>query len=195
MMTNNGRTFYHTVDYPHCELYKIDLEDVIKYVMEKLPTMKYRKDVVLIMENDNDNPIILKQKKMEKKYRVTMTESQLRLMSDAVEDWHRFLAGQCEMYNATSYIEDANDMHECRRTLDLQVRPYVVHRGSGYNWSGMGCPNKHQRKAIAMSYMIYREVLHYLTTHNGKDMSWNTYNSETLTCEEQGPMITIEEVK
>ncbi len=135
---------------------------------------------------------------MEKKYRVTMTESQLRLMSQAVEDWHRFLCGQCEMSNATSYIEDANDMHECQRILNEQIRPFVVpklkYRGSSYDWSGIGCPNKHQRKAIAMSYMLYREVLHYLTTHNGKDMSWNTYNSQTLTCEEQGPMITIEEV-
>ena len=40
----------------------------------------------------------------EKKYKVTMTESQLRLMAAAVEDWHRFLCGQCEMDNATSSI-------------------------------------------------------------------------------------------
>jgi hypothetical protein len=27
-----------------------------------------------------------------------------------------------------------------------------------------------------------------------KKMDWNVYNGETLTCPEQGPMITIEEV-
>lgn len=131
----------------------------------------------------------------EKLYRITMTESQLRLMANAVEDWHRFLAGQCEMANATSFIKD---MHEARKNLDIFVRPYIVselkHNGASYGWSGGNCPNDYQRKAIAMSYMIYRETIHYLTTHNGKDMSWNCYNSETLTCEDQGPLIKIEEV-
>ena len=131
----------------------------------------------------------------EKRYRITMTESQLRMMADAVEDWHRFLAGQCEMANATSFIED---IHEARKNLNDFVRPYIVpelkYNGASYGWNGGNCPNKYQRKAIAMSYMIYREVIHYLTTHNGKDMSWNCYNSDTLTCEEQGPLIKIEEV-
>ncbi len=60
VMANNGRTFYHTIEYPHCELYRIDVEDVIKYVIQKLPTVKYRKDVILVMDNDSENPIILK---------------------------------------------------------------------------------------------------------------------------------------
>lgn len=133
---------------------------------------------------------------MEKKYRITMTESQLRLMINAIEDWHRFLSGQCGMDNATSYIKDT---HTARENLDIYVRPYIVpelkYRGSAYSWSGGQCPNEHQRKAIAMSYLLYREPLHYLTTHSDKDMSWNVYNGETLTCEEQGEMIKIEEVK
>ncbi len=135
----------------------------------------------------------------EKKYRVTMTESQLRLMASAVEDWHRFLAGQCELNNATCFITPAEKMHECRKILDRDVRPFIVpelkHSGSSYCWDGRSCPNKFQRKAIAMSYMIYREVIHFLTTHNGKDMSWSVYSSPTLTCEEQGDLITIEEVR
>ncbi len=133
---------------------------------------------------------------MEKKYRITMTESQLRLMIDAIEDWHRFLSGQCGMDNATSYIKDT---HTARENLDTYVRPYIVpelkYRGAAYGWSGGQCPNEHQRKAIAMSYLLYREPLHYLTTHSDKNMSWNVYNGETLTCEEQGEMIKIEEVK
>lgn len=134
--------------------------------------------------------------KKEKIYRLTMTESQLRLMCDAVEDWNRFLAGQCEMSNATSYIED---MHDAREALDKYVRPYIVpelkYRGSSYGWSGGQCPNEHQRKAIAMSYMLYREPIHFLTVNAENKMEWNVYNSETLTCPEQGPLIKIEEVK
>lgn len=131
----------------------------------------------------------------EKKYRITMTESQLRLMMEAVEDWHRFLAGQCDMDNATAYIEDC---HEARKNLDTFVRPYIVpelkHRGSSYSWDGGQCPREHQRRAIAMSYMLWREPMHYFTIHNCKEMPWSCYNSETLTCPEQGPLIKIEEV-
>lgn len=133
---------------------------------------------------------------MKKKYSITMTESQLRLMINALEDWHRFLCGQCEMSNATSYIMDT---HTARENLDKYVRPYIVpelkYRGSSYGWDGRNCPLGGQRKAIAMSYLLYREPLHYLTTHSDEDMSWNVYNGETLTCEEQGEMIKIEEVK
>ena len=136
-------------------------------------------------------------KNKEKLYKVTMTESQLKLMADAVEDWHRFLAGQCELQHATQLVED---MHEAQRTLNTFVRPYIVpklkHYGASYGWSGGNCPNEHQRKAIAMSYGIYREVLHYFATHAEKPQEWNVYNSETLTCPEQGGrLITIEEVE
>lgn len=131
-----------------------------------------------------------------KKYRITLTEEQLRLMCDAVEDWHRFLAGQCEMSNATSYIENT---HAAREALHTHVRPYIVpelpHPNSSYGWSGGSCPNEHQRKAIAMSYMLYREPVHFLTVNAEQKMDWNVYNSETLTCPEQGPLIKIEEVE
>lgn len=131
----------------------------------------------------------------EKRYRITMTESQLRLAIKAIEDWHRFLAGQCDMSNALLFVEDHRAACE---NLETYVRPYIVpelkSRGSSYSWNGGDCPNEPQRKAIAMSYMLFREPLHYLTTHNGKDMSWSAYNSGTLRCPEQGDMITIEEI-
>ena len=118
------------------------------------------------------------------------------MMCEAVEDWHRFLCGQCEMSNATSYVEDC---HEAREALQTAVRPYIVpelpYVGSSYGWSGGRCPLEHQRRAIAMSYLLYREPVHFLTVNAEQKMDWNVYNSETLTCPEQGPMITIEEVK
>lgn len=137
---------------------------------------------------------------MEKKYRITLTETQLRLMIDAVEDWHRFLAGDCRMDNATSYIEDASDMHLCRRLINEAAHQFIVPEykyslDSRHKWSGITCHRENQRKAIAMSYMLYREPLHFLTINSDKYMSWNTYNSETLTCPEQGELIKIEEVK
>ena len=128
----------------------------------------------------------------EKEYTITLTESQMRLMADAIEDWSRFLSGQCEMWHAISLLENYK---ETKENLETFVRPYVVpelkDRGASWSWNGGGCPNEHQRKAIAMSYMLYREIIHYLTVHQEKDMSWNCYNSPTLTCPEQGPLIRI----
>ena len=132
----------------------------------------------------------------EKEYAITVTESQLRLIANSIEDWHRFLAGQCDMNNAISLLENYK---EAKDNLETFVRPYIVPElkdtGASWSWSGGNCPNEHQRKAIAMSYMIYREIIHHLTIHNGKDMSWSCYSSPTLTCPEQGPLIRIKEVK
>ena len=36
-----------------------------------------------------------------KKYRITLTEEQLRLIADCVEDCHRFACGQTELWNTT----------------------------------------------------------------------------------------------
>lgn len=130
-----------------------------------------------------------------KKYTITCTEEQLRLIAAAVEDWHRFLSGQCELSHATSYIKDAHAMHDCQDALQEHVRPYVVpellHPFSSYGWSGGNCPNKHQRKAIAQSYGIYRQILHFFAVNRGYN---NVYTSETLTCIDSVPLIQIEEI-
>jgi len=133
-----------------------------------------------------------------KKYRITCNEEQLRLIANSIEDWSRFISGQCELDNATHMVEPVENMHEVRDILDKQVRPLIVpdlpYPGSSYGWSGGDCPNDHQRKAIAMSYGIYREIRHFLAMQHPED-SWNVYLSETLRCPDQGPLIKIEEIE
>lgn len=132
-----------------------------------------------------------------KQYTITCNEEQLRLIESAVEDWGRFLSGQCELHNATSMIRPSDAYRECVDILEKQVRPLVVpeliYPGSSYSWDGGDCPNEHQRKAIAMSYGIYRQILHFFAKQRD-DGSWNAYTSPTLTCEEQGPLIQIEQI-
>lgn len=131
----------------------------------------------------------------DKLYTITCTEEQLRFISYAVEDWHRFLAGQCEMDYATSYIEPTDAMHECREILRKQIHPLVtplLSLNSSYGWDGSTCPNKAQKKAIAMSYGIYREIKHYFATQNPN--GWDVYQSETLTCPDTGTLIKIKEL-
>ena len=45
-----------------------------------------------------------------KKYRVTLNERQLRLISRCVEDCSRFMGGQTEMWNTTSLLANCNEI-------------------------------------------------------------------------------------
>lgn len=136
-----------------------------------------------------------KMSKKEKKYRLTVGESQLRMIAACVEDCSRFMSGQTELYNCTSMLDDMHETHEALK----EAYPYVVPelrrkygRGAYYPWNGGGCPNEHQRKFIAASYYLYREIKHFDAVRRGVD---NVYSSSTLRCEESGMPIEIEEVK
>ncbi len=132
-----------------------------------------------------------------KKYTITCTEEQLRLIANAVEDYSLFIAGDCRMFHATSLVKPSEAVCEVRNILDRMVKPLItpdLHFGSTYDWAGCHCPDEAQRKAIAMSYGIYRQILHHFALQHPEN-TWNTYLSPTLTCPEQGGLIQIEERK
>ena len=118
----------------------------------------------------------------------------MRLIAEGMEDYHRFLAGECRMFNAVALAKpkiDSQSANEFERLAHKVMTP-ELQQGASYKWSGGSCPNEHQRKAIAMSYMIYREILHTFAMQRPKEV-WNTLQDPTLTCEEQGPLIKIKE--
>lgn len=123
----------------------------------------------------------------EKKYIVELTETQLRIIANCVEDCHRFMCGETDLCNMTSMLESHNEIKEKLEDLKPLVTPELS-PNAFYKWSGCGCPNKHQRKFIAQTYTIYREILHFFAVEKGNT---NTYTSETLTCEEGGSPIKI----
>ena len=55
VMVQGGVKFYCTLAYPFNPLFKLDFEDVAKFVYEKRPTLKYRQDVVILIDNIKDN--------------------------------------------------------------------------------------------------------------------------------------------
>ena len=61
-----------------------------------------------------------------------------------------------------------------------------------YKWSGGNCSNEWQRKFIAESYYLYREIRHFDAVNRGVD---NVYRSPTLTCADSGMPIVIEELE
>lgn len=127
---------------------------------------------------------------MEKKYLLEVTESQLRTIADCVEDCHRFAAGQMELTNTISRCAVGDNYHELTEKLQ-ELQPYITPElplGSSYNWAGKTCTNDYQRKFIAQTYPIYREILHYFAIERNLQ---NTYSSETLQCDEGGEIVKI----
>lgn len=124
-----------------------------------------------------------------------MTEPQLRLIAQCVEDCSRFASGQTEMGNTIGYLHNSSSIRDVLRTVKPIVTPGLEPNAS-YGWNGGSCPRKLQRGFIAKTYYLYREILHCLTVERNKeeDMSWNVYMSETLRCADSGEPIKLEVV-
>lgn len=128
----------------------------------------------------------------EKKWRIELTEHQLRLIANCVEDCHRFIAGQTELYNSTACLR-----HYMELTYGLdKLKPFVTHkigRGASYGWNGGSCPNGRQRKFIAETYYLYRKIRERIWIENSP--LGNKYLSETLRCKESGEPIKVERIE
>ena len=122
-------------------------------------------------------------------YTITLNEEQLMLVSSCIEDIHRFLCGDTDLSNTVSVL-DVKDRNVLQKRLE-QLKPLVTPRlllYQEYDWAGNGCPNEAQRRMIAQTYYLYREMLHKYTLANGH---YNVYSSPTLTCEDSGEPIKI----
>ena len=131
----------------------------------------------------------------EKKWRIELTEHQLRLIANCVEDCHRFIGGQMELSNSTACLKHGRHLGEELSTLQAFVTP-LLERGASYGWNGGSCPDDNQRRFIAETYYLYREIYHKLTLEAAKrkDMGWNVYLGKTLTCSESGEPIKVERI-
>lgn len=124
-----------------------------------------------------------------KKYQITLTEEQLILMARCVEDCSRFAAGQTGLGNTLLFLDIRPYFVLLEKLRDL--KPLVtpgLGRGESYGWNGSNCPNEEQRKFIAQSYYLYREIYHQHNLAEGID---NVYTSETLRCADSGEPIQI----
>ena len=132
----------------------------------------------------------------QKKWRIELTESQLWLIANCVEDCHRFIAGQMGLSNSTACLKHYRELSEELDKLQPLVTPELG-RMAAYSWDGGTCPDENQRKFIAETYYLYREICHRLTLNAAKhmNMSCNVYIDETLTCDESGEPIKVERVE
>lgn len=127
-----------------------------------------------------------------RKWQLVLTEEQLAVMIGALEDWHRFICGDCRLDYATSFIHPFENRNKVREILDTQVKSAMfpeLTRGQNYSWNG-GQSDADMSRVAAITYMIYREARHRLALAYDS-RSWNVYRSDTLTCAEQGPLIRL----
>ena len=132
----------------------------------------------------------------EKKWRIELTEHQLMLMAKCVEDCSRFIGGQMELSNSTTCLKHGRHLGEELSRLQPFVTPELG-CGASYGWNGGSCPDENQRKFIAETYYLYREIYHQVTLDKAKDkdMDWNVYLGETLTCKDSGEPIKLERIE
>ena len=101
-----------------------------------------------------------------------------------------------ELSNSTACLKHYRELSDELGKLQTFVTPELG-RGASYGWSGGSCPNEDQRKFLAETYYLYREIYHQVTLEdaNHQDMSWNVYSGETLTCDESGEPIKVERIE
>lgn len=129
------------------------------------------------------------------KWRIELTEHQLRLMAQCIEDCYRFIGGQMELSNSTACLDNYCELSKELGKLQPLVTPHLE-RGASYGWNGGSCPNYKQRKFLAETYYLYREIYHQITRDVAKyvDMRWNVYLDDTLTCSESGEPIKLKRI-
>jgi hypothetical protein len=125
-----------------------------------------------------------------KKYTIELSEEQMRLISNCLEDVSRFASGQCElgytieeMLRGLPFDEQMKRRDEVEELLEDAKRILLPelsqNESKGYNGS----------EFIGNTYQIYRSILHQLAIDNNWD---NVYSSTTLP---SGNMGTIKIIK
>lgn len=113
-----------------------------------------------------------------KKYKIELSEDQMRLVADCLEDISRFASGQWEMrYTIEAMTKNLpfdeqmkrrDEVEELFRKAKRVLLPDMVDNGSfGYNGT----------EFIGNTYQIYRTILHQLAVDNNWD---NVYSSSAL---------------
>lgn len=115
---------------------------------------------------------------MSKKYTIELSEEQMRLVAQCLEDVSRFAAGQWELQNTVKamlkglpFVEQIqrrdNAEEQLRRAKRVLLPDFVDNESYGYN----------STEFIGNTYQIYRTIWHQLAM----DYDWdNVYSSPAL---------------
>lgn len=133
----------------------------------------------------------------EKRYRIELSEHQLRLIAKCVEDHHRFASGDVGLHNLS---RDLSLDYKLKTFMKTYVKHQVVPElksNEEYDWAGNGCEDEIRREFIQETYYLYHEIFHQLALdEKRRGCPFGTiYLRETLRCEGSGPEIKVERIQ
>ena len=104
-------------------------------------------------------------------WKLELTEEQFNCIARGMEYYHRMMCGQVDVVD--DVCEEIVEL-SLKDELKEQMFPKLLLNAS-YGWNGTD--KSHFGKEMAISYQIYREMIHKRTVRDGAD---NVYSSETL---------------
>jgi hypothetical protein len=114
-----------------------------------------------------------------------LTEEQFNCIARGMEYYHRMMCGQVDV------VDDV-----CEERIDLSLKDELkkqmfpeLELNASYGWNGTD--KSLFGKEMAISYQIYREMIHKRTVRDGLD---NTYSSETLSSNKANKLI-VKQIK
>ena len=126
-----------------------------------------------------------------KRYRIELSEDQMRLIADCLEDISRFAGGQWQMrYTIENMLKGLpfNEFIERRNQAELKLK--LVKTILIPELSGNASYSYNSTDFIGNTYQIYRTILHQLANDN----DWkNVYSSPSLPSGNMGT-IKIEQI-
>ena len=130
-----------------------------------------------------------------KKYQITLTETQLATINEALDTYSRICCGQLDEYNIWNRFKEVVKEHpdfyagvdvwEFRGAIQDIQRQFISGRGTGYNLTLF----------IGNCYQMYKTFRHHLYKESG-DTDWCTDSSPDILpsgTEPRPKIITIEE--
>ena len=121
-----------------------------------------------------------------KKYRIELTEEQMRLISNCLEDVSRFASGQWEMrYTIEEMLRGLEFDEAMKRREEVEALLNKVKRILLPNLADNQSKSYNGSDFIGNTYQIYRTILHCIAVENNWD---NVYSSPAL---ESGTMGTV----
>lgn len=113
-----------------------------------------------------------------KKYRIELSEQQIRLISDCLEDVSRFASGQCEMrFTIEEMLRGLPFDEKMKRRNEAEALLKQVKRVLLPNYPDNASKGYDESEFIGNTYQIYRTILYQLA----KDNNWNNvYSSPAL---------------
>lgn len=112
-----------------------------------------------------------------KKYRIELSEQQMRLIADCLEDVSRFASGQWEMrYTVEEMLRGLPFDEQMKRRSEVEELLKQTKRVLLPDYSDNASKDYNGSEFIGNTYQIYRTILHQLA----KDNDNNVYSSPAL---------------